>query len=124
MAGSQIKKRILIIEDDGDTSDLLQLIAGQLNFEVTASSGLLPVTDIRAISPDLILLDHWVNNGYGGDLCLELKSDVVTNTIPVVMLSAHTNIDQIARKSGANSYLEKPFDLNDLESVIKKYTAL
>jgi DNA-binding response OmpR family regulator len=116
-----MKKKILIIEDDNDTLNLLEYIAGDMNFEVTASYGLLPVADVYALGPDLILLDHWVSNGYGGDLCLELKSDPNTKNIPVVMLSAHTNIDRIAKKSLANSYLEKPFDLDDLQTVIKKY---
>lgn len=114
-------KKVLIIEDDKDTLDAIHYIAEDLNLEVINSSSVLQVAEIKAISPDLILMDHWVGNKLGGDLCLSLKSDPTTKDIPVVILSAHNNIRQIAEKSCANTFLSKPFDIDELTDIINRY---
>ncbi len=116
-------KKVLIIEDDKDTLDAIHYIAEDLNLDVIVSSSILQTADIQAISPDLILLDHWVGSKLGGDLCLELKVDPATKNIPVIIVSAHSNLQQIAVKSCANGYLAKPFDLDEITGIIKQFTA-
>lgn len=114
-------KKILIIEDDKDTLDAIHYLAEDLNADVIVSSRILPIGEIQSISPDLILMDHWVNNKLGGDLCLEIKSNPLTKHIPVIMVSAHNNIQQIAETSCANGYLAKPFDLDEITGIIKRF---
>ena len=114
-------KRILIIEDDEDTLELLGTIAEKSNLEVVLQTNVLPLPEIEKINPDLILLDHWIAEEKGGDLCLRLKRNQRTQEIPVVMISALNEIGQIAYSSGADGSLSKPFDIEQIESVFEAY---
>lgn len=114
-------KKVLIIEDDKDTLDIIHFLVDDLNIDVVASSRILIISDIQAMNPDLILMDHWVGNGLGGDFCLEIKSNPATKNIPVILISAHSNLPQIAQKSCADGYLPKPFDLTEITGIIKQF---
>jgi DNA-binding response OmpR family regulator len=114
-------KKILIIEDDEDTSGVLAFIASGINLEVICSDKVLPISEIQTIAPDVILLDHWIGDHLGGDLCLELKAFPTTRDIPVIMLSAHTAIHRIAKACCADAYLSKPFNVDELTAVIEKF---
>lgn len=114
-------KKILIIEDDLDTADILGLIAGQLNAEIITFHQLPSLADVENLSPNIILLDHWVGQAFGGDLCTRLKADSATRHIPVILLSAHINLEQIARDSCADTHIAKPFDVDELLVMIKTY---
>lgn len=115
-------KKVLFIEDDRDTLEMLGYIATQVNVEVVLRSDVLPVKEIREIKPDLIFLDHWIGNQRGGDLCLELKQAPATKDVPVIIMSALHDLKEIADASCANGSLAKPFDLNELQELIKRYT--
>lgn len=114
-------KKVLIIEDDGDTLEMLGYIASQADVEVVLQSDVIPVTTIQQIKPDLIILDHWIGTKRGGDLCLEIKQTQVTKHIPVILLSALNEIGQIAIESRADGCLTKPFDMDEIIEVIECY---
>ena len=109
-----MKKRVLILEDDQDTADILGFVIRQLNLDVVTSDRALFIPDIKRLSPDLIVSDHWLGTELGGDLCKALKSKASTREIPVILVSAAGNLPEIALESQANAYLSKPFDINDL----------
>lgn len=113
-----MKKRVLIMEDDQDTADILGFLTNQLNLEVVTSDKALFIADIKRLSPDLIVSDHWLGSELGGELCRALKSKESTREIPVILLSAAANIAEIADDCGADAYLSKPFDVNDLVDVM------
>jgi len=116
-----MKNTVLIIEDDKDTLEILSYLAEQSDIQVAARSSVLPVNEIEAMSPSLVLLDHWINGELGGDLCRQIKSNPPTAHIPVVIISAHNDLAKIARASGADTYLTKPFDISELSALIEKY---
>jgi CheY-like chemotaxis protein len=114
------KKKVLIIEDDQDTSEILGIIAELMDLDVIHAPQPLPVDEIEKLTPDLILLDHWVGNMLGGDLCKQLKNNPATKNIPVIMLSAHNDIGQIAKHARADAHIAKPFDLDDMQNIITR----
>jgi len=116
-----MKKKILIVEDDADTSKMLGYIADELHCEAIRSLHGLSVHDVRAIPPDLILLDHWLGNTTGSNICAVLKNNPETKHIPIIMLSAESTIKEIAKAYCAEDYIQKPFDVNMLERTIKKF---
>jgi two-component system phosphate regulon response regulator PhoB len=116
-----MQKRILIVEDDNDTLDMLEYLAIELDLEVITQSSLLPLSEIVEISPSIVLLDHWVKGKLGGELCKQIKADPSTGHIPVIMVSALNNITQIAKDSGADACLSKPFNIDDLQAMISRF---
>jgi DNA-binding response OmpR family regulator len=109
------QKKILIIEDDVDTLDILCILAEELNLEVIVSTEVSVVSEVVEFSPNIILLDHWVAGGLGSNLCFALKANELTKYIPIILISAHQEIEKIATDNGADGYIAKPFDINELQ---------
>lgn len=116
-----MKKKVLIIEDDEATSEVLEFIVTGLECEAITSTYALPVKEVQAVSPDLILLDHWLGDHFGGDLCLKLKQNPSTKNIPVIIVSAHYTLKEIAEQFCADDYIAKPFSVDNMEKKIKKH---
>jgi len=66
------------------------------------------------------LLDYLLHDGYGKEICLEIKNNPVTQHIPVIIFSAMTGLEEIAQDSCADAFLSKPFEMDDLEQMVDK----
>jgi two-component system phosphate regulon response regulator PhoB len=119
------KKKILVIEDDKDIRDTVTYALQEEDYEVISSEDSKILKSIDQFKPDLILLDNWLtdwmSDANGQQLSKELKSDPKTSHIPVIIVSAVSNIAEIAEAGLADGYLKKPFDLAELSAVIKKH---
>ncbi|HTK22280.1 MAG TPA: response regulator [Mucilaginibacter sp.] len=114
-----MSKKVLIIEDDADTLDLLDHIVTNLNYECVRSRNTIPLNEVAALNPSLILLDHWLFGGeYGADYCNRLKNDNTTRHIPVIIVSFIAKLKEIADCSNADAHINKPFEVNELEDLI------
>lgn len=116
-----MKKQILYVEDDGD---MLEVVAEFMQFEdyqVITDSGKSIEKKLKQYPIGLILLDENLNWGWGSDLCRALKANTETAAIPVVLISAIQNIDQIAEHCGADTYIRKPFDIYDVIDVVNQF---
>ena len=116
-------KKILVIEDDKDIRDTIVYILQEEKYEVIASENSKILKSINDYKPDLVLLDNWLtdwkSDANGQQLSKELKSDPTTSHIPVIIISAVSNIKEIAEAGLADGYLRKPFDLNELIEIVK-----
>jgi CheY-like chemotaxis protein/anti-sigma regulatory factor (Ser/Thr protein kinase) len=116
--------RVLIVEDDPDTANLLaEVLRSDHRFETTHfSHGQGVVAWTRENQPDLILLDLMLPDLDGYEICHELKLDRKTNLIPVIMITAHSQPADRERglAVGANHYLTKPFSLEQLRHAISQ----
>lgn len=113
-------KKIIVVENDADTLDLMNLVLEDSGYEVIRFSKTTTPEELKTHNPNLIILDHFLDDGYGGDLCLQIKNDPSTMHIPVILYSASPGLEKIAQKSRADAYIEKPFDIVDLENMVKK----
>lgn len=115
----------MVIEDDKDIRDTIVYILQEEDYEVIASEDSKILKSIHHYKPDLILLDNWLtdwrSDANGQQLSKELKSDPATKHIPVIIISAVSNIQEIAEAGLADDYLKKPFDLNDLLGMVNRY---
>ena len=105
-------KRILIIEDESDVVDLLALNLRKAGFNVShAADGARGLEKTRADKPDFVILDLMLPKMPGLEVCKILKSDPVTRSIPILMLTAKAEeIDRIVGlEFGADDYVSKPF---------------
>jgi len=114
-------KKILIIEDDPGILEILAHIFNTDIFEPLTSSLSLPVDLITCLSPDVILLDHWLGDRLGGDLCKEIKAHPSVSQIQVIMLSAHHDLAEVATNSHADGYMKKPFDIDRLYKYVEGF---
>ncbi|MGY3211885.1 response regulator [Mucilaginibacter sp. HD30] len=112
-------KRIMIIDDDPDILAILQEILNEEGYRVITFPDKNSVKGIIINRPDLVLLDNRLKDGLGYELCREIKSNSMTSHIPVVLMSAHQDLAELARLSGADSYMSKPFDISALLSIIE-----
>jgi len=112
-------KTILVMER-GDTLVLLDRILHR-DYHVTRSGYLLSLADISTLRPDLILLDHGLVGSDPGSLCISLKSNAATRHIPLILLSLPPFIATIAITFRADAYMEMPFDIYNMASIIHKY---
>lgn len=116
-------KKILVIENDPDTLEILAYLFKESAFEVFKYLARIPVDKITDDDPDLIVLDYYLDEGYGSEICIELKANPATKHIPVILVSTSDNLHQIAADSSADAYLQKPFNLTDLDKLINKLVA-
>src|ERR1700754_2209927 len=108
-----MNKKILISDDDPAILDVISIILEDAGYEVyTSSSG--EIDPEAGLIPDLFLLDIWMDGKDGRDTCKHLKSHQLTSHIPVIIVSANRDIEKITIESGAEAFLAKPFEMNDL----------
>jgi DNA-binding response OmpR family regulator len=108
---------VLIAEDDEDIRDLISWkleIAGYRT--MLAGNGRTTLELVQEHRPDAVVLDVGMPEMSGLTVCERLQDDPATAAIPVLMLSARSRADDIARgyTVGADRYLTKPFSPNDL----------
>ena len=111
------KKTILIIEDEPDIQDLLEFHLKKEGYNVlTASDGEKGINIARKQSPNLILLDLLLPGIKGLDVCRDLKDDVNTSKINIIMVTALGQEENIVKglETGADDYVSKPFNMSIL----------
>ena len=115
------KKRILIIEDSPETRRFLESSLSKEFEIITAENGVIGIDFARNKSPDLILMDVLLPILNGIDACSLMKQDEKTKKIPILLLSVKNTQADIAKGLGvgADDYLSKPFDFNELYARVK-----
>ena len=112
-------QRILIIEDDQDTQQMLGMILSSEGYEVLpASNGTLGLELLRKMGPDLVILD-WMLPGMDGlEVCGKARE---ISAVPIIMLTAKTaSQDRVAGLDmGADDYVAKPFEPEELLARIR-----
>lgn len=117
-------RRILVADDDPSVRELCQIVLSTEGYEVLlAENAEEGITLAQREHPDLILLDWMMPDVDGMDALLALKGDPATSEIPVVMLTALDGMPQItlATYNGADGYVTKPFEVDDLLSLVRRF---
>ena len=114
-------RTILIIDDDKCTVEIVSMIlknAGyRVNFETDGKLEFLKQLNI----PDLILLDNWLGEEDGAVICAKLKATKEVAAVPIIMISATLDIESIAQRAGASTFLPKPFSMQELLKLTDSY---
>ena len=116
-------KRILVVDDNEGILDVVSIILEGEGYEVHQ---LIEPDQVLSLTtddlPDLILLDIWMSGADGRVICRALKDQPHTQQVPVVLMSANKDIAEIADSAGADGYLAKPFEMDDLIEIVKRYS--
>jgi two-component system response regulator RpaA len=108
---------ILVIEDDEIVSRTIERSLRNQDFKVTiASSGVEGLKLARNQVPDLVILDVIMPGMDGYTVCREMRADIKLSAVPVLFLTARIkDEDKITGfKAGADDYLSKPFNIDEL----------
>ena len=112
-------KKIIIFDDDEDILSICSYILEEQGWEVHTFTDCNNIIDkVSGVLPDVILMDNWIPDAGGIVATQTLKKDEALKHIPVVYFSANSDIQLLADHAGAETYLAKPFDLEELERVI------
>ena len=117
-------KRVIIFDDDEDILSICTYILEEKDWDVHTFTNCNDILEkVSGLEPDVILMDNWIPDMGGMQATQMLKSDSQLKNIPVIYFSANNDIHTLATNAGADSYLAKPFDIDELETVISKVLA-
>lgn len=107
-------KKIMIADDDTGIIDAVAMMLEFEGYSVYSTVNGATVLEMENNYPDLLLLDVQMPGLDGRDICRTLKQKENTRNIPVILISASTNLEKSAKDAGADDFLEKPFNMHDL----------
>jgi DNA-binding response OmpR family regulator len=117
--------RVMIFDDDTDLLEVCSIVLKSKNYVV---NGLNKCNDIllevKTFSPNVILMDNWIPDVGGVQATRQLKNDPDLKSIPVIFFSANDRVEDLATEAGADFFLQKPFDIEELETTVSKAIAI
>lgn len=114
-------KHIFIIDDDVAILEVIQIILKDAGYTTTVVGDGDILKRISSERPDLILLDIWMSGLDGTKIAQTLKQNESTASIPIIMISANNEGARLAKRSGADGFIAKPFGIDELLSVVARF---
>ncbi|MGE5280078.1 MAG: response regulator transcription factor [Deltaproteobacteria bacterium] len=120
--GTELKKKILIIDDEVGLRNLLKFRLISFGYDViVAEDGYAGLEIAKSQLPDVIVLDIMMPYLNGIEVCKKLKTDLKTKGIPVIFLSVLAQKEDLdaGREAGGEFFLTKPYDPQKLDLLIR-----
>lgn len=117
----EFMKRIMVVDDDEDFTNLYKAALMAAGFDTTAVNQSTAAIEMAyLVKPDVFLIDLMMPEVDGFQLCRMIRADPVLGRIPIIIVTALTDIDSrmVAIGAGANDYLTKPFHIDTLKARI------
>lgn len=112
-------KRLLVVEDDAESCELLRHVLTEWDLSISDTiAG--AVSRYLTAHFDLFMLDNWLPDGSGIELCREVRMRFPDVPILFMSAAAHESTIQEATAAGANRYFVKPFDPYELQESVKE----
>jgi DNA-binding response OmpR family regulator len=118
---SNHKPTIVVADDDPSILDAMKTILELYNFQVETIVDGMVMPKLVSLQPKLLLLDICMSGVDGRDICKTLKTTETTKNIPVIMISASYDLASCLSESGADDFIAKPFEMQELLSKVNKY---
>ncbi|HRP37355.1 MAG TPA: response regulator [Candidatus Dojkabacteria bacterium] len=110
---------VLVCEDDPGIQDLMEIMLEDMDFEVMKCDNQESVKELMSTEKvDIVIMDYWLSDGKADDVIIETKKKYPE--VPILVVSADTNLDEVVKKLEVNDYLKKPFDIIEFQSKIKE----
>lgn len=114
--------RILVVDDDPDIGIMIKLMLEYHGYSVVVTERADIAEDlIKQEQFDLLIMDMLLSGKNGTDICSRLKKDETHAQLPIIMFSAHPNAKEICLGAGADDFIFKPFDMDELLSKIGSF---
>ena len=122
MTKTKRAKKMLVVEDQGETCLLLDLILSDRQFEMHYVNNLLDADEyLQKNKPSLIILDNKLPDGFGVDFISYVKQKYPK--IKILMISGFSTARDVAMENGADAFLEKPFSMKNVNDAIDRVLA-
>ena len=122
MTKTKRAKKMLVVEDQGETCLVLGLILSDRKFEIDYVNNLLDADEyLQRNKPSVIILDNKLPDGFGVDFISYVKKKYPK--IKIIMISGFITVRDVAMENGADAFLEKPFSMDNVNDAIDKVFA-
>jgi len=112
---------IHVVEDDEDIRFIVEYVLAEAGYQVITSGTVKDFYEKIVVQhPELILLDVKLPDGNGINICRDLKTDKKTSHISIIIMSAHATERAVLEEAHADSFISKPFDLDEMLNSVKK----
>lgn len=126
MADKEMKRRVLIVEDEDNIAIALDYLLTREGYDHDRiANGAEAVARIRATLPDLVLLDVMLPEVSGYEICQNVRADPALNGVKILMMTARGSAME-RRKGlalGADGFIAKPFELKELRAEVQRLLA-
>jgi DNA-binding response OmpR family regulator len=116
--GTERRRRVIVVEDDGDIAALLTDILEAEGYAPVAVSDVASLESELGLRPDLVVLDLRLTRGGADNIMQSLRSREMAD-VPILLLSAATDLPDRARELGVTQYLAKPFELEEFLVLVR-----
>ena len=127
MTATTCERTVLVVEDDREVRDAIAEVLADFEYKaLEASNGVEALHKLRTAStrPCLILLDVMMPGMDGWEFRAEQKRDPTVKDIPVILLSAHTDVKSAAEQMNAAGFLAKPVGVDMLLKIVERFCVL
>ncbi|HWN87489.1 MAG TPA: response regulator [Chitinophagaceae bacterium] len=109
------KALILVLDDDPDICIMIKMVLDYYGYDaMDAENEVNAKKIISSNHVDLVIMDMLLSGADGTDICRRLKQDKATSSIPILMFSAHPTAKDTCLAAGADDFISKPFEMNDM----------
>lgn len=116
--------KILVVDDDSGIGEMLKTLLEFYDYQVEVTEKPMEARDlIKKHKIDLVLLDKLISGVDGTDVCSEIRETDEISKTPVIMMSALHDAGPQCKAAGANDFIAKPFEMDDLMVKIEKVLA-
>jgi DNA-binding response OmpR family regulator len=115
-----MSKKILIVDDNEFIVEIMTYILHNKGYEVIAlHDGVKVIDHIKTDNPDLVILDVMLPSADGRDLCKEIKLNIATRNLPVIICTGSDDLKLLMNQPGCpDDVLYKPFDIDRLVNMV------
>lgn len=115
-------KKVLVVDDDIDLLDMVSLVLTKYNLKVNPLGKCLEFYDtLSSDKPDIILMDIYLGECDGREICQKFKKSSTYTGIPVILYSAGNVTQSSVQESLADDFMSKPFDIKHLVDKINHH---
>jgi len=109
------KSLILVLDDDPDICIMIKMVLDYYGYDAMDAENEENARKIISSNHvDLLIMDMLLSGVDGTDICRQLKQDKETSSIPILMFSAHPTAKETCLAAGADDFISKPFEMNDM----------
>lgn len=114
--------KVLIIDDNQNILEVMDAVLTNEGYKVkTIRQPNHFIAKIQEFLPDIIIIDYLLPHKTGSEIIEEIRCVDSLSNIPIIMISAHPKVNEVATNSGADGFLEKPFTIDELLMKINQY---